>query len=53
MFKDSEDKKERGEFAIKSDVRETPIYETTLEDINDLLDSGHEEKPSPTGDTDQ
>ena len=61
MLKDSEEEKERGEFAIRSDACETPIHESTKEDINDLLDSGHEvdddripdtkNKPIPTVDT--
>ena len=42
MFKGSEEKKERGEFAIGSYASETPIHETNKEDINDLLSSGHE-----------
>ena len=42
MFKGSEENKERGEFAIGSDASEILIHETTQEDINDLLDSGHE-----------
>ena len=60
MFKDSEKKKDKCEFVIGSDARETRIHETTQEDINDLLASGHEvdndrtpapkEKLSPTGD---
>ena len=60
MFEDIEEKKERGEFTIGSDARETPIHETNKEDINDLLDSGHkvdydrlpdlDNKPSPAGD---
>ena len=41
MIKYSKEK-ERGEFAIRSDALETPIHGTTKEDINDLLDSGHE-----------
>ena len=63
MFKGSEEKKERGEFAIGYDASETPIHETTQEDINDLLDGCHEvdddrlpapkNKPIPTGDTEQ
>ena len=61
MFEDSEDKKEKGEFAIRSNSCETPIRETTQEDINDLMDSVHEvndyrlshtnNKPIPTEDT--
>ena len=61
MFKDSEKKKDKCEFVIGSDARETRIHETTQEDINDLLDSWYEvdddrlpdsqNKPSPTGDT--
>ena len=63
MLKDSEEKKERGEFTIRYYARETPIHESTQEYLNNLLDSGHEvdydrlpvpeNKPSPTGDTDQ
>ena len=61
MFEDSEYKKERGEVAIGSDARETPIHATTREVINDLLDDGYEvdddiftapeNKPIPAGDT--
>ena len=61
MLEDSEEKKERAEFSIGSDARETTINETTQEDINDILDSGGEvdddrlpspeNKPNPTGDT--
>ena len=63
MFEDSEDKKERGEFSIRSDAFETHIHKTTQEDIIALLDNGNEVdydiipdtyiKPIPTGDTDQ
>ena len=42
MFNESEEKKERGYFAIGSNARETPINETTQEDINYLMDRGHE-----------
>ena len=42
MFKDSEDKKEKVEFTIMSDARETTIHETTQKGINDILGSGHE-----------
>ena len=63
VFKDSEEKGERGDFAIGSNARETLIHATTQEGINDLLDGGHEvdydrlldtdNKPIPTGDADQ
>ena len=62
MFKDIEEKELRGEFAVKSDSRETPIHVTTLEDIYALLEDGYKvdddripdpkNKPIPTGDTD-
>ena len=42
MFEGSKEKKDGGEFLIRSDARETTIQKTTQEDINDLLDSGHE-----------
>ena len=62
MFEDSEEKKVRREFAIVSNARETPINETTQEDINAHLAVGHEvdddrlpdieNKPIPTRNTD-
>ena len=52
-----------GGVAFKYDDRETPIHETTREDINYLLADGYkvdddilpdpENKPSPTGNTDR
>ena len=40
-FEDIEDKDERGEVAVKSYTRETPIHATTQEDIHDLLSDGY------------
>ena len=37
MFKDIEDKEERGEVAIRFDSRETPICATTLEGIKFMV----------------
>ena len=36
-LEDSEEKEERGEVAVESDARETPIHATNREDINALL----------------
>ena len=59
VFKQSEEKDEGGEVAVKSDARENPIHATTREDINDILADGYEvgddrttstkNKPSATG----
>ena len=61
-FKYSKGKEESEDVAIVSDARETPIHETKLEGINDLLDDGYEvyddrlpypeNKPIPTGNND-
>ena len=61
MYEDSEDKDQRGEVALKSNARETPIRENKREDTNALLEDGYEvdddilpatkNKPIPTGDT--
>ena len=40
-LKDSEDKEDRGEVAVESDSRDTPIHATTVEDINDILAYGY------------
>ena len=63
MFKDSEEKEEGEEVAIKSYAHETPISETIWENINDILADGYvvdgviitafKKKPSATGDTDR
>ena len=42
VFKDSEEKQERGEVVIISDAHETPIHATNLEGINDLLGDGYQ-----------
>ena len=63
MFETSEEKDEVEKFEIGSNACETPICETTLEDINELLSDGYEvdydwlqtidNKLSPTGDSDR
>ena len=62
MFEDSEEKYERGGGAVESDAHKTPINETTIEDINALLEDSYEvdddrlpdtdKKPIAKGDTD-
>ena len=39
--KDSKEKEERGEVAVESDSRDTPIHATTVEDKNALLSDGY------------
>ena len=41
-LEDSKEKEERGEVAVKSNARETPIHATTREDINALIVDGYE-----------
>ena len=41
MFKDSQEKENRGEVAIISNACETTIHENNQEGINDLLDEGY------------
>ena len=63
MFRESEEKQDGVEVAVKQDAYDTPIHEKTQEDINAILPYGYEvnddrlldpeNTPSATGNNDQ